>query len=127
MVGMFGVFLMGGMAPAKTTSESMPEPIQKLPVLGSIQWQNQPLPFVPAGPRAGISGSGMVVHGGLMKDASGNATANFAGTHHWTTIEEVTHTDPPEKVLEIVIDDPASGWAAYRVEHVPSLYHRRAD
>ena len=90
MVVMLGVFLMGGTAPAKTTSESMPEPIQKLPVLGSIQWQNQPLPFVPAGPRAGISGSGMVVHGGQIYlmggfiPAGDETESTSRRTSHWT-------------------------------------------
>jgi arylsulfate sulfotransferase len=84
-------------------------------------------PFISEADTLPVTGNVLMVHGGQMTDADGNATANFAGTHHWTTIEEVTHTDPPEKVLEIVIDDPASGWASYRVEHVPSLYHRRSD
>ena len=35
---------------------------------------------------------------------------------------EVTHDEPAEKVWELVIDDPAGGWASYRVERVPSLY-----
>lgn len=71
------------------------------------------------------NGNILIVHGGQMRDADGNPTTNFAGTHHWTKIEEVTHTDPAEKVLEIVIDDPAIGWASYRAEHIPSLYHPR--
>ena len=90
MAVMLAVFLMGDAVPAKTTSESMPEPIQKLPVLGSIQWQNQPLPFVSAGPRAGISGSGMVVHGGRIYlmggfiPAGDETESTSRRTSHWT-------------------------------------------
>ncbi len=79
-------------------------------------------PFISEADTLPETGNILVVHGGLMRDAEGNPTANFAGAQHWTKIEEVTHTDPPEKVLEIVIDDPAIGWASYRAEQVPSLY-----
>jgi len=37
-------------------------------------------------------------------------------------ITEVLHTEPPEKVWEIVIDDPAQDWTLYRAERMPSLY-----
>ena len=57
-----------------------------------------------------------------MRDPEGNATTNFGGAHHHTTIHEVTHGDDPEVVFELSIDDPATGWASYRAEHVPSLY-----
>lgn len=57
-----------------------------------------------------------------MADRDGKPTANFAAGRHWVTIMEVTHTSPPEKVWEIVIDDKAGGWASYRSERMPSLY-----
>ena len=37
-------------------------------------------------------------------------------------VTEVTHTDPPEKVWEITIDDPAQAWSLYRSVRMPSLY-----
>jgi arylsulfate sulfotransferase len=37
-------------------------------------------------------------------------------------LTEVTHSDPPEKVWEVSIEDPAQNWLVYRAERFPSLY-----
>ena len=68
------------------------------------------------------TGNVLLISGGLMTDANGEFTTNFGAAHHWTSIKELTHDSPAEKVWELVIDDPAGGWASYRVERVPSLY-----
>lgn len=79
-------------------------------------------PFISEADTMSRTGNILVVKGGQMHDADGNPTSNFGAAHHWVTITEVTHTTPVEKVWEIVIDDPRSGWASYRAERVPSLY-----
>ena len=68
------------------------------------------------------TGNVLLISGGLMTDANGEFTTNFGAAHHWTSIKEVIHDSPAEKVWELGIDDPAGGWASYRVERVPSLY-----
>ena len=79
-------------------------------------------PFISEADSLPETGNVLLINGGLMTDANGEPTSNFGGAHHWTTVMEVTHESPAEKVWELVIDDPAGGWASYRVERVPSLY-----
>jgi len=47
-------------------SAALPDAIQALPLFGSIDWVTDTLPWVDAGPYAGISGAGMVEHGGKI-------------------------------------------------------------
>ncbi len=69
------------------------------------------------------TGNILVTNGGLVKDKDGNQSDQILGGHHWSTIVEVTHTTPAEKVFEVVIDDtPPDGWAVYRSQRLPSLY-----
>ena len=40
----------------------------------------------------------------------------------WARLMEVTHTDPPEKVWEMRLQQDDSNWAIYRADRLPSLY-----
>ncbi len=64
----------------------------------------------------------LITDGGRTRTKDGKASGNIFGGHHFARILEVTHESPAEKVFEIVIDDPATGWAVYRSERIPSLY-----
>jgi len=45
------------------------------------------------------------------------------GIKRWARIVEVTHTQPAEKVFELVFaDEPPAGVAIYRAKHLASLY-----
>ena len=59
-----------------------------------------------------------------MRDEEGNPTDSVPTGHHWARIVEVTHTDPAEKVFEMVVkdtsEDPVS-FMAFRSERVPDL------
>ena len=79
-------------------------------------------PFISEADSLPETGNVLLINGGLMTDANGNFTWNFGAAHHWTSVMEVTHDETAEKVWELVIDDPAGGWASYRVERFPSLY-----
>ena len=79
-------------------------------------------PFISEADMLPETGNILIDAGGQMSDANGEPTFNFAAAHHWVTLSEVTHTEPVEKVWEVVIDDPRGGWASYRAERVRSLY-----
>ena len=64
----------------------------------------------------------LITDGGRMRTKDGEPSGSIFGGHHFARILEVTHDTPAKKVFEIVIDDPAMGWAVYRSERVPSLY-----
>ncbi len=64
----------------------------------------------------------LITDGGRMRTKDGKVSGNIFGGHHFARILEVTHETPAEKVFEIIIDDPATGWAVYRSERIPSLY-----
>ena len=57
-----------------------------------------------------------------IKSKDGKPMSTIFGGHHFARILEVTHDTPSEKVFEIVVDDPAMGWAIYRSQRIPSLY-----
>ena len=72
------------------------------------------------------TGKVLVTDGGRVRDKDGNASSDIPGGRHWARIVEVTHTSPPEKVFELVVDsgdeeDPI-GWAVYRSERLAGLY-----
>lgn len=79
-------------------------------------------PFISEADSLPVTGNVLLANGGQMSDANGKPTSNFGAGHHWTSIVEVTHETPAEKVWEIVIDDPRGGWASYRAERIASLY-----
>ena len=67
----------------------------------------------PGGMRAGPPGE---PPGGMQGGPPG-------GVRRWARIVEVTHTQPAEKVFELVFDDePPAGLAIYRAKHLASLY-----
>lgn len=61
-----------------------------------------------------------------MRTKDRRASRSVFGGHHFARILEVTHESPAEKVFEVVIDDPAVGWAVYRSERIPGLYPSQA-
>ena len=83
-------------------------------------------PFISEGDPLPETGNVLVTDGGRVRDKQGDVTDDVRGGHHWARIVEVTHTDPPEKVFELVIDSPDRadpiGWAVYRSERLASLY-----
>lgn len=59
----------------------------------------------------------------------GGAETNAEGVNvppgeaqRWARLMEVTHTDPPEKVWEMRLQQDDSNWAIYRADRLPSLY-----
>ncbi len=59
----------------------------------------------------------------------GGAETNEAGVNvppgqaqRWARLMEVTHTNPPEKVWELRLQQDDSNWSIYRAERLPSLY-----
>jgi hypothetical protein len=68
------------------------------------------------------TGNILITDGGHVRGADGADTDKVSPGHHWGRVLEVTRTDPPEKVWELRIDNPDSGWAIYRGERLPSLY-----
>jgi arylsulfate sulfotransferase len=64
----------------------------------------------------------LITDGGRMRGKDGKPSASIFGGHHWARILEVTHDTPADKVWEIIIDDPARGWAVFRADRIPSLY-----
>lgn len=73
-----------------------------------------------------VTGNVLVADGGRISDLDGLASDDIGGGHAWGRVVEVTHTSPPEKVFEIVIDDRSprdpAGWVIYRAQHFPTLY-----
>jgi hypothetical protein len=82
-------------------------------------------PFISEADLLPQTGNVLVTDGGRVRDKQGNMSDDIQKGHHWARIAEVTHTTPPEKVFEIVVDDPDKdsgiGWAVYRSERLASL------
>jgi arylsulfate sulfotransferase len=83
-------------------------------------------PFISEADLLPRTGNVLVTDGGRIRDKEGNTSDDIRGGHHWARIAEVTHTSPPQKVFELVIDNPDKdntlGWAVYRSERLASLY-----
>ncbi len=79
------------------------------PFLGDTDW----LP---------ITGNVMITDGARVRAPDGSNANHPAHGRKWAHILEVTHDQPAQKVFEIVIDDPGSGWTVYRAERIPGLY-----
>ena len=79
------------------------------PFLGDVDW----LPK---------TGNVLITSGGAVRAADGSNANHPAHGRKWALIIEATHDQPAQKVFEIRIDDPASGWTVYRAERLPSLY-----
>lgn len=68
------------------------------------------------------TGNVLVTDGGRVRTRDGGDSTSVVGGKHWARIFEVTHESPADKVFEIVIDDPETGWAVFRADRFPSLY-----
>ena len=83
-------------------------------------------PFISEADPLPQTGNMLVTDGGRVSDKEGNVSDDIQGGHHWARIAEVTHTTPPEKVFEIVVDDRDKesqiGWAVYRSERLAGLH-----
>jgi arylsulfate sulfotransferase len=64
----------------------------------------------------------LLANGGHIRLPDGSPGVWDFGNHQWVSFFEVTHADPAEKVWELVVDDPARGWMAFRAERFASLY-----
>jgi len=64
----------------------------------------------------------LLANGGHIRLPDGSPGVWDFGNHQWASFVEVTHSSPAEKVWEVVIDDPARGWQAFRAERLPNLY-----
>ncbi len=74
-----------------------------------------------------LTGNVLVTDGARITDAQGMATDASDGRRS-ARIVEVTHTTPPQKVFELVIEDDApNGWHVYRAARLPSLYRATPD
>jgi arylsulfate sulfotransferase len=72
------------------------------------------------------TGNVLVTNGGHIETAEGIPLDQPPGERQWSLIREVTRTDPPETVFEVVIDsgiDSPYGWSVYRSRRLPSLEH----
>jgi hypothetical protein len=82
-------------------------------------------PFISEADLLPKTGNVLVTDGGRVLDKEGRLTDDVAKGHHSARVVEVTHTDPPEKVFELVVDsgikDDPIGWAVYRSERLPAF------
>ncbi|MEE8094511.1 MAG: hypothetical protein V3T47_09780, partial [Gammaproteobacteria bacterium] len=75
----------------------------------------------PAGPPGGMRGARPDGMGGTPPGGPGSF--GNTGVRRWARIVEVTHTQPAEKVLELVFaDEPPGGVSIYRAKRLASLY-----
>ena len=83
-------------------------------------------PFISEADQLPQTGNVLITEGGRVRDQEGRFTDRIVGDHHSSRIIEVTHTDNPDKVFEILIEsseeEESIGWAVYRSERLPSLY-----
>jgi hypothetical protein len=82
-------------------------------------------PFISEADLLPNTGNVLVTDGGRVRDKEGRLTDDVGKGHHAARIAEVTYTDPPQKVFEILVDsgdknDPI-GWAVYRSERLPAF------
>jgi len=79
-------------------------------------------PFISETDWLPVKGNVLITDGGHMRGKNGKPSGSIFGGHHWARILEVTHDSPADKVWEIIMDDPARGWAVFRADRIPSLY-----
>jgi arylsulfate sulfotransferase len=83
-------------------------------------------PFISEADSLPVTGNVLITDGGRVEDENGVQTDEVVGGNHWARIVEVTGTDDPQVVFELVVDssehEPDIGWAVYRSERLPSLY-----
>lgn len=78
-------------------------------------------PFISDADPLPETGNVLITDGGRMVDGEGKQMTNFGG-RNWGRVLEVTYGDEPEKVWELVIDDPGRGYSMYRSQRLVSLY-----
>lgn len=73
-----------------------------------------------------VTGNVLVTVGGLTRNDQGEYTSGREATRYSTRIVEVTHSQSPEIVFELLIEDPSvedpMGWTVYRSERLPDRY-----
>lgn len=73
-----------------------------------------------------VTGNVLVTEGGLTRNDQGEYASGREATRYSTRIVEVTHSEAPEIVFELLIEDPSAehpmGWTVYRSERLPDLY-----
>jgi len=73
-----------------------------------------------------VTGNVLVTEGGLTRNDQGEYASGREATRYSTRIVEVTHSQAPEIVFELLIEDPSvedpMGWTVYRSERLPDLY-----
>ncbi len=73
-----------------------------------------------------VTGNVLVTEGGLTRNDQGEYASGREATRYSTRIVEVTHSETPEIVFELLIEDPSAehpmGWTVYRSERLPDLY-----
>ncbi|HVS64973.1 MAG TPA: aryl-sulfate sulfotransferase [Thermoanaerobaculia bacterium] len=67
------------------------------------------------------TGNVLVTDGGRMAGPNGEILGTFGG-RQWGRVFELTYGEQPEKVWELVIDDPGGRYAIYRSQRFKSLY-----
>jgi arylsulfate sulfotransferase len=82
-------------------------------------------PILGAATQLPITGNILVTDGARGTNSNGRPS-DPAGGNQWARIVEVTHTQPPQKVFELVIGSPSrppsGSWLVYRSTHLPGLY-----
>jgi hypothetical protein len=69
-----------------------------------------------------ITGNILVTDGSRETGPDGR-TSTAPDRKRWARIVELTHTDPAEKVFEVLLEeDPEYGVHIYRAKRLPSLY-----
>ena len=76
--------------------------------LGDVDWHEQ-------------SNTILINVGGAETNSEG-VNVPPAGARRWAQIMEVTHTVQPEKVWELRLQQPDTGWSIYRAERIADLY-----
>ncbi|HVS12632.1 MAG TPA: aryl-sulfate sulfotransferase [Thermoanaerobaculia bacterium] len=67
------------------------------------------------------TGNVLITDGGRMAGPDGEIMGTFGG-RQWGRVLEVTYGEQPEKVWELVVDDPGGRYAIYRSQRFRSLY-----
>jgi hypothetical protein len=78
-------------------------------------------PYISDADHLPATGNVLVTDGGRMAGPNGEILGTFGG-RQWGRIFEVTYGETPEKVWELVIDDPGGRYAIYRSQRFKSLY-----
>ena len=69
-----------------------------------------------------VTGNVLITDGARETDAEGISVGPNEA-RRWARIVEVTHTEPAEKVFELLLEeDPGFGVHLYRAQRLPSLY-----